>query len=102
MVDGLRHHFKCVRKQRQGSLAGVGEQDLTARAAEERSAGKLFKLADLLADRAGRDIQFLGGAGEGQVPSGRLESPEGVERWQAFVLSHDLKDFLVSGAGKGA
>ena len=48
----------------------------------------VFELADLLGNGAGGDVQFFCGAGEGQVPRGRLEGAQGVESGKAVFLGH--------------
>ena len=88
MVDRLGHHFEGVREQRQGGLAGVGEQDGAAGAAEKGGAGELFELADLLGNGPRGDVQFLGRPGERQMPGSRLEGAQGVQGWEAVFLGH--------------
>ena len=88
VVDGFGHHFEGVGEERQGGLAGVGEQDGAAGAAEKGGAGELFELADLLGNGARGDVQFLGRAGEGQVAGGGLEGAQGVQGGEAVFLGH--------------
>ena len=49
---------------------------------EQRPADDVFQQTDLLADRAGRDRQLVGGAREVQMPRGGLKGAQGVEREQ--------------------
>jgi len=67
----------------EGRRAGVGQLDPSAEAAEERLAGELLHLLDVLADGGGADAQFVGGARETEMPPGGLEGPQRVERRQA-------------------
>ena len=53
MVHGLGHHLEGLGQQGQGGLAGVGQQNLSAGAAEQGGAGVFLELADLLGDCAG-------------------------------------------------
>ena len=56
-----------------------GERHAARVALEQRDAQARFELADVVADRAGREVQFLGGVGEVLVAGGRFERGEGRE-----------------------
>ena len=51
-------------------FAGLGEEDALADAFEQLAAGDFLELPDLQRDRRLREVQFLGGAREGQPPGG--------------------------------
>jgi hypothetical protein len=48
---------------------------------------------DLLAHRAGRHRQLVGGAAEVQMPRGGLERPQGIERREAAALLGTIHEF---------
>jgi hypothetical protein len=52
-------------------------------AVEEPRAEMLLELADLVADRAGRDAELGGGGGETQEATGGLEGTQAAQRGQA-------------------
>jgi len=47
---------------------------------EQRDAEVILEDLDLPADRGLRDVQFLGGSREAEVPRGRLEDHETIRR----------------------
>ena len=81
-------------------MSGICEQNLPSGAAEQGRAGELFELANLLRNGPGGDVQLLGRAGEGEVARSCLESPKGVEGWEAVFLGHLLQVFSRLEAGK--
>ena len=63
--------------------ARLGQFHTATAAVEQRNAQFALQRLHLMADRAMRDMQFGGGAGEVAVPRGGLEGAECMQRWQA-------------------
>ena len=68
-------------------LARRGENDRPHLALKQLHSEQRLKTADLMADRAGADVQFGRRLGQAQVTRGRLESPQTVERRQ---IMHEI------------
>jgi hypothetical protein len=68
--------------RRQDKIACVGQDDRARVAMKQRCAVMLLEDLDLARDGALRDAEFLGRLVEIEVPSGRLESLDGIERWK--------------------
>ena len=67
--------------------ARIGQLDRAGAAMEQRQAELLLQRADLMAERGGRHMQFVGGFGETQMPRDRLEGAQRIERRKR--LAHD-------------
>ena len=61
-------------------LALRGERNRAHAALEQLDAEHVFKPANLMAQCARRDVQFLRGLGEAQMACGHLEGAQGIER----------------------
>ena len=68
-------------------LARRGENDCAHAALKQLHAQQFFKAADLMADRAGADVQFGRRLGQAQVTRGSLESPQTVQGRQ---IMHEI------------
>lgn len=77
----------------QVQIAGRGQLQAPAYPAKQQVLQEFFQLRDLLADRALGQVQFLGGAGEAQVPGDGLETLQGGDRGQVAFVQH--RGFLV-------
>src|SRR5262249_33333513 len=83
-----RHRLAQVEKA--GLHAGIeeltrrGENDRAHAALKQLHAQQSFKAANLMADRAGADVQFGRRLGQAQVTRGRLESPQTVQ-WRQIM-----------------
>jgi hypothetical protein len=66
-------------------LARGGERQRLVAALEERHAYEGLQRLDLAADGRLREEKLRSGAREGQVPGGRLEAPQELQRRQAAV-----------------
>ncbi len=73
LPHGLAHHLEAAADARQERLAGIGQCDAPAGAAEQRHAQMCLERTDLVADRRRRHAKFIG----------RL--------YEAEVAGHDLK-----------
>ena len=60
--------------------AGIGQFDRAGAAVKQRQAELLLQRADLVAERGGRHVQFVGGLGEAQMAGDRLEGAQRIER----------------------
>ena len=87
-----REFHRGVRRIDRGeqAVAGVGELEPARQAAEQALAEPVLEQLDLLADRAGGDVQFLARAGEGQVTGGGQEDPEPGMYLRRCVRQHGL------------
>ncbi len=74
---------ECVAHDAQVRAPSFGDDEALALPIEELEAKLRFERLDLVADRALRHAQLLGGAREALMARGGLESLEGVQRWQA-------------------
>ena len=81
----VAHHVEIL-------APGLGDDQALALAVEQLEAELLLQRLDLVADRALRDEQLLGGAREALVPRGGLEGLQCVERRQA--RAHRDPDFM--------
>src|SRR6202011_777348 len=61
-------------------LARRGERDRAHAPLEQFDAEQRLEPTDLVADGARADVELVGRLGQAQVPRGRLEGPQGVER----------------------
>ena len=64
--------------------AGLGEDEPLTLAIEQPDPELGLERLDLVADRALRDEQLRGGAGEALVPRRGLEGPQGIQRRKAL------------------
>ena len=92
-VAGLSDRFGHRLQVGNGGGRGIGQQpafagqcDAACVALEQGDAEDGFQLADVVADRAGGEVQFLGGMGEILVPRGGGEHAEGGQ--QAGAQGH--------------
>jgi hypothetical protein len=77
------------------AVAFVGEDEAAALAHEQPHPQTLFQRLDLAAHRGLREVQLVGGAGEIQVPRGRLEALQQVQRRHgAGLLRHSVCSWL--------
>jgi hypothetical protein len=79
---GLGQPVEGFAQRRQRDLGGVGEQQALGGAFEQRSPDIVLEILDLLADRARRHRQLVGGAAEVQMAGRGLEGAQRIERRQ--------------------
>lgn len=67
-----------------------GELEAGTHTLEQLDAERLLERLDLVADRAMGDMELGSRLAERGVPGRRLESAQGIERWQASRAVHTL------------
>ena len=81
------HAFEAGMQAGIDQPAGIGQLDRAGAAVKQRQAELLLQRADLVAERGGRDVQFVGRLGEAQMAGDRLEGAQRIERRKR--LAHD-------------
>ena len=78
-LDALLEAQKSLAQGVEPRLALGREFEALGGAAEQDDAEHVLERADLLADRGRRDGKLVRGAGEGEMPRGRVEHAQGIE-----------------------